>query len=461
MKNIAIILAGGSGTRLGNEVPKQFLKVAGKQIIEHTLNVFERSQDIDEICIVSRVDCLDQVEALVVKNQYTKVKKILQGGQERYHSSLAAINAYTDDEDNLLFHDAVRPLVNERIIHDCVEALKQYNAVDVAAKTTDTIISVNENECIDFIPNRSYLRNGQTPQCFKRGTIRKAYKLALADPEFSTTDDCGTVRKYLPEEPIYVVEGGNFNMKLTYIEDLFLLDKLFQLRSTEGTQKELSEHALSTIREKVFVVFGGSYGIGGEIVQIIQAFGGRVYSFSRTLNQVDVANKQTVKQALDEVYSKEGRIDVVINTAGLLIKEALNNISDEDIARSIEVNLLGTINVAQAAFPYLKKTQGALLFYTSSSYTRGRMMYSLYSATKAAVVNFVQALAEEWHDFNIRVNCINPERTKTPMRIHNFGNEPDESLLAAKDVAIASLNTVASSLNGEVIDVRKKTINNP
>lgn len=454
--NIAVILAGGSGSRLGNDVPKQFLKVAGKQVIEHTIDVFENCSQIDEICIVSKADYVTNVEELVVMNQYKKVKKILIGGKERYDSSLAAINAYTDDNTNLIFHDAVRPLLNERIISDCIAALEKYNAVDVAVKTTDTIISVDEKECIDFIPNRAFLRNGQTPQCFKRGTIKRAYELALADPNFVTTDDCGTVRRYLPEEPVFVVEGDNANMKLTYLEDLFLLDKLFQLRTASGEQKHLTNETLQGLKEKVIVVFGGSYGIGGEMIKIAQEYNAHAYSFSRSQNGCDVANADNVRDALKQVFEKEGRIDIVVDTAGILVKEALTSMSQESIMTSLHVNLLGVINVAREAFPYLRDTRGSLLFYTSSSYTRGRMMYSLYSATKAAIVNFVQAIAEEWHDFGIRVNCINPERTKTPMRVQNFGNEPDETLLPAEDAAIASLNTVFSNATGEVIDVRRK-----
>lgn len=456
--NIAVILAGGSGTRMGTgtDIPKQFMKVAGKKVIEHTIDVFEASPLIDEICIVSKSDFINDVENLVVANQYKKVKKILHGGKERYHSSLAAINAYTNDDDNLLFHDAVRPLVSQRIIADCVEALKKYNAVDVAVKTTDTIISVDEKECIDFIPDRTKLRNGQTPQCFKRGTIRKAYELALADPDFTTTDDCGTVRRYLPNEPLFVVNGENSNMKLTYVEDLFLLDKLFQLRTQRGEQSQLSSLAIKSLKEKVIVVFGGSYGIGGEIVRIANQYNARIYSFSRTQNSCDVSNVSQVKDALKQVADKEGYIDAVVCTAGILVKESLTAMTQDSIVNSINVNLLGVINVAKESFPYLRQTKGALLFYTSSSYTRGRMMYSIYSATKAAIVNFVQAMAEEWHEFNIRINCINPERTKTPMRLHNFGNEPEGSLLAVEDVAIASINTLFSDATGEVIDVRRR-----
>lgn len=453
--NIAVILAGGSGTRMGNDQPKQFLKVAGKQIIEHTIDAFEASKDIDEICVVSRADYVGDVEALVVRNQYKKVKRILQGGKERYDSSLAAINAYQNDEDNLLFHDAVRPLVTEKIIHDCVAALRRYNAVDVAVKTTDTIIAVDEQNCIEHIPDRQVLRNGQTPQCFKRGTIKRAYDIALQDPDFRTTDDCGVVRRYLPDEPIYVVEGANFNMKLTYVEDLFLLDKLFQLRSMAGDKKSLSALTKKKLQQSVIVVFGGSYGIGYEIVKLAQETGATVYSFSRSETGTDVAKREAVDKALATVYEREQHIDAVINTAGILIKEALDSMSEEDIQRSLNVNLAGTVNVARASFKYLRESKGSLLFYTSSSYTRGRMMYSLYSATKAAIVNFVQAVAEEWHIFGIRVNCINPERTKTPMRVQNFGNEPEGTLLPAKDVAVASLNTICSEATGEVIDVRR------
>ena len=83
-------------------------------------------------------------------------------------------------------------------------------------------------------------------------------------------------------------------------------------------------------------------------------------------------------------------------------------------------------------------------------------MYSLYSSHKAAIVNFVQAISEDWSGKSIRVNCINPERTLTPMRVKNFGIEPEGSLLDARTVAVASLKTLVSDMTGEVIDVRRK-----
>ncbi len=219
-----MLLAGGSGSRFGADRPKQFLRVAGKSILAHTIEVFERHPLIDEIAIVTRADCMDETRQIVSEGHYSKVKRILTGGKERYHSSLAAIDAYTNDDDRLLLHDAVRPLVSERIITDCVRALDQYDAVDVAIPTTDTIIRVDEHECIIDTPPRSQLRNVQTPQGFRRGTIRRAYDIGLQDPAFVTTDDCGVVHHYLPGTPIYVVRGEVSNIKITYPEDLRTLN---------------------------------------------------------------------------------------------------------------------------------------------------------------------------------------------------------------------------------------------
>ena len=453
--NIAVILAGGSGQRLGGNLPKQFLKVAGRKIIEHTVTVFERNGLIDEIAIVCNPDYQSDMEQIVVNNQWIKVKKILRGGKERYHSSLAAIQAYDDDNANLIFHDAVRPLVNDRIITDCVNALQTWQAVDVAIPATDTIIESSEANTIRSIPNRAVLRNGQTPQCFKRGIIRRAYELALQDPSFQTTDDCGVVSKYLPDVPIYIVPGENFNMKVTYAEDLFLVDKLFQLKAIKSENQALSEKAEQQVPNKVAVVFGGSYGIGAEVVRLLRDLGAVVYSFSRSQNGTDVSDVASVRRALESAYHKNGRIDYVVCTAGLLVKEPLYSMDYTEIVHSFGVNYMGAVNVCKEAYPYLKETSGSLLLYTSSSYTRGRMMYSIYSSTKAAIVNLVQALSEEWSAQSIRINCINPERTKTPMRRKSFGIEPDESLLKPETVAIASINTLVSDLTGEVIDVRR------
>lgn len=449
--NIAVILAGGLGSRLEKSLPKQFFKVAGKMVIEHAVDAFEKNEFIDEIAIVINNHYIFMVEDMIVKNGWQKVKRILIGGKERYHSSQAAVSAYSDfKEANLIFHDAARPLVSQRIINDVVESMKVYNAVDVAINSADTIIEVN-NDIITTIPERMKLRRGQTPQGFKLEVIAKAYALALLDKNFKATDDCGIVSKYLPEEKIFVVKGEEVNMKLTYPEDTYLLDKLFQLRSVEIQNIELTHECL---KEKVMVVFGGSSGIGKSVVDIGLANGVRVYSFSRTENNVDISNMDDVKKALAKVFKKEKKIDFIINSAGVLHREPLASMNYQTICNSININYFGIVNIALAALPYLKESKGHILFFTSSSYTRGRAFYSIYSSTKAATVNFVQAISQEWEAFGIKVNCINPERTETPMRMKNFGNEPENTLLKPDVVALRCMQTLLSGYTGQVIDIR-------
>ena len=454
-RNIAIILAGGVGSRLGMSTPKQFFKVAGKMVVEHTIDVFERNQHIDEIAIVSNPALVADFENIVLRNKWRKVKKILKGGAERYYSSLSAITAYQNEDANLIFHDAVRPLVSQRIIDDVVKALDTHRAVNVAVPSADTIIEV-DGDFITNIPDRSRLRRGQTPQAFDRQLISDAYDKALKDPNFRTTDDCGVVRTYLPEEPIFVVRGEESNMKLTYREDTYMMDKLFQLKSTEPNDVQIG---VDSFRGKVAVVFGGSYGIGKNIVEMLEQSGAHVHSFSRSATHTDVGDDNQVALALSAVEQKEGHIDYVINTAGVLNREPLASMDYDTILKAVQTNYMGTVNVALRSRPYLQRTRGKLIFFTSSSYTRGRAFYSIYSSTKAAIVNFVQAVAQEWDADGISINCINPERTKTPMRQQNFGVEPDETLLMPERVAEATLRTLLTDCTGQVIDVRRPVAN--
>lgn len=454
-QNIAIILAGGVGSRLGESKPKQLLKVAGKTVIEHTIDVFEKSHVINEIAVVAHQSIHRDIEKAILQNKWTKVRKILSGGNERYESSLSAIKSYSSypDNTNIIFHDAVRPLVDSRIIEDTINALDRYNAVDVAIPSSDTIIQVSQNmETISSIPNRKYIYRGQTPQGFKLKIIKEAYDIALRDSSFQATDDCGVVAKYIPEIEIGIVHGEQKNIKLTYPEDVYLLDKLFQINSINVK----ADFDFTALNEKTIVVFGGNSGIGASIIKIAKSHGAKCYAVSRSLSGVDVSKRVQVDECLKSIAKECGRIDYVVNSAAILRKEPLMGMDENMIRQLIEINYFGVLNVAMSAYPYLRESKGKLLFFTSSSYTRGRAFYSLYSSTKAAVVNFVQAISEEWEEDGISVNCINPERTHTPMRTNNFGLEDSKTLLTAENVARVSLATLLSKITGQVVDVKVK-----
>jgi 2-C-methyl-D-erythritol 4-phosphate cytidylyltransferase len=139
----------------------------------------------------------------------------------------------------------------------------------------------------------------------------------------------------------------------------------------------------------------------------------------------------------------------------VLPRGLLSETSEETIWSTPEINYLGPVFIAQEFYPHLARTRGSMLLFTSSSYTRGRADYSLYSSAKAATVNLTQALADEWSASGVRINCVNPERTATPMRTKAYGDEQVGSLLESMTVARSSLDVLVSAQTGHIIDVRR------
>ena len=221
MQYIAIILAGGIGSRLGGNKPKQLMPLDdGRSILEHTVDAFEQAACIDEIAIVMHPEWLEEAKKMVERNSWRKVKKIIEGGNERWESSWHAVQAYKERKDAaLLLHDAARPFVSQTIIANTCKALETYQAVTVAIPSTDTIY-LTENNKLVAMPDRSTVLRAQTPQAFHLGIIRKAFENALAQGNIAATDDVGIVHRYLPQTSIFMVPGDEANKKITYIEDL-------------------------------------------------------------------------------------------------------------------------------------------------------------------------------------------------------------------------------------------------
>lgn len=451
-RTVAVVLAGGIGVRVGLGIPKQLIKIAGKAIVEHTLEALDASEHIDEVIIMMNAASIGELDHLRTSGRFSKLTRILPGGATRNDTTQLAIAALEGDATKVLFHDAVRPFIDNRIIRDCVEALERYDAVDTAIPSADTIIQVDERAHIAGIPDRSMLRRGQTPQAFRLGTIRRAYEIAADDPNFKATDDCGVVFTYLPDVPILVVDGTPENMKVTEPIDVHIADKLFQLQSASLSLEGAG--SIPDLTGMSIVVFGGSYGIGESIVEQARAAGAKVREFSRSNTGTDVRSGKAIRKALAKAKEKYGRVDAVIVTAGMLRIAPLIESSTRDLKDTIQTNLIAPAVIAREAYPYLAETGGQVVLFTSSSYTRGRANYSTYSATKAGVVNLTQALSEEWADSGVRINCINPQRTATPMRTAAFGDEPEGTLLDPADVARVTLRVVDSELTGQVVTVQ-------
>jgi len=230
MRTVAVVLAGGSGERFGTPVLKQLLPLAGRPMIEHSVAAFERAPAVDQILVVMTAGHAGQVRDLLAAGGYAKVGKVIDGGPTRAGSTWCAITELGDDECDVLFHDAARPLVSQQTIADCAAALADHRAVGVAVPSSDTIAVVSDG-VMTAIPRRDSLARCQTPQGFRLSVIRRAYQLADADPAFGdlpATDDCGIVLRYLPELGVHVVPGSERNIKITYPRDLAIAEALLR-----------------------------------------------------------------------------------------------------------------------------------------------------------------------------------------------------------------------------------------
>ncbi|HXS61290.1 MAG TPA: IspD/TarI family cytidylyltransferase [Streptosporangiaceae bacterium] len=263
MRTVAVVLAGGSGLRLGGELPKQLQLLAGRTLLEHSVAAFEQAPGVDDMIVVMPAAYVD-VAASILSDKYGKLRRIIAGGADRPGSTRCAIDLLSNDppvagsphppagephrlpphrpageprlahpappelDCNVLFHDAARPLVDQRIIADCVAGLGEHEALGVVVPTADTIVRLEDGTMVS-IPPRESLGRCQTPQGFRLSVIRRAYELAAADlaaGTFSATDDCGMVLRYLPEVPVRAVAGSERNLKITYAGDLRIAESL-------------------------------------------------------------------------------------------------------------------------------------------------------------------------------------------------------------------------------------------
>ena len=193
---VAVVLAAGFGTRFDPDNPKQLVSVGGKPIVCWSIDAFEHCDRVSDIVVVVNPKVRGEVETLVGEMGYTKVRVIIDGGDERVDSTAAALDmlatAGIPDDAKILIHDAVRPFVEQSAIDGSIDALDQFTAATVAYASTDTVLlteDLGDLKVVKSVPDRPNTFRAQTPQSFRFATIRHAYDLAAADPDFHPTDD--------------------------------------------------------------------------------------------------------------------------------------------------------------------------------------------------------------------------------------------------------------------------------
>ena len=221
--NVAIIAAGGQGTRMAVERPKQFLELAGIPIIIRTLRVFEDCNAIQEIIVVIPSEHSAEFLSLAQKQNLTKLARVVPGGATRAESVLQGFRAVREATAQIIaVHDAVRPFVTAHEIERTVAAAEKEGAAILVSRPVDTIKEVADGVVVKTL-KRGDLRNALTPQCFTYRLLRRAYEgVDVLDPEL-TDESCIVERLGVS---IVTVEGSSRNIKITGPEDILLAEAL-------------------------------------------------------------------------------------------------------------------------------------------------------------------------------------------------------------------------------------------
>lgn len=246
-KGIAIVLAGGAGTRMGTKVQKQYLHIQGKPVLYYSLNTFENSAAIDEIVVVAGVGQTAFVQKeFVEKYGFEKVRCIVEGGKERYHSvweGLKAIRKSGVAEDDCIYiHDSARPFLTEEIIQRAREEVEKSGACVVGVPSKDTVKLVDERECAEETPPRERVWIVQTPQVFKASIIMEAYARMMRREVIQVTDDAMAVEQEMGL-PVRMVRGSYENIKITTPEDLDVAEVFVRRCFPEEMKSEMPEDA--------------------------------------------------------------------------------------------------------------------------------------------------------------------------------------------------------------------------
>lgn len=231
--NIAVIFAGGVGKRMhSKDIPKQFLKMHDKPIIIHTLDIFENSPEIDAIVISCVSNYIGYMNKLVQKFNLKKVQAIVPGGktgQESIFNGLKAAEKIGNrEEDIVLIHDGVRPLINEKTIQDNIKSVKQNGSAITSVKAKETIIVVDNNNAVKSVNDRSMSRLARAPQSFYLNDILSAHEKAASEHKYDFIDSCSMMTFYGKE--LYLVDGPQENIKITTPDDFYTMRALLDAK---------------------------------------------------------------------------------------------------------------------------------------------------------------------------------------------------------------------------------------
>ena len=404
----AVILAGGIGERFGSRIPKPFMKLNGKPVIQYSIDVIEPLVD----------------EVIVVSAEPYRHYKHAQPGKTRQESTLNGLRACSKPE-HVILHDAVRPFITSQMVKNVIDKLKYgYVCVSTAAPIIDGFIGdvthvSDETFGTPSSKDQKYL--AQTPEGFYYDTLRRAHEQAN-ERGLEFQDSICLLNRLYRTRPV-IVPGVQLNTKLTFAQDLDNAEGLMRFRST-------CLETTPNLKGKHFLVLGGSGGIGSACIRMLEEHGATLFQPSSSwLNLVT-----------DSFYHLD-YYDGIVHAAG-----EYRNPGEIFAVNTLSCHRLLT-QAAEHGF------HGNVVFLSSSSATYGRPGHALYSASKAALNSLIESMHEELSQKGIFVNAIAPSKVDTPLIkvMHGDINEP---LLNPDYVAERVLRYLDTQVHGQIVYLR-------
>jgi 2-C-methyl-D-erythritol 4-phosphate cytidylyltransferase len=231
--NIGVIFAGGAGIRMhSKERPKQFLEIYNKPIIVHTIEVFERNENIDALAVVCIEEWMDYFRQIVNRFRLNKVKKIVPGGNTGqlsiYNGICAAKEIAGGENAVVLIHDGVRPLINTNLLTRNIEDVMKYGNSITGSIVKETIVEIDDNGTIRLVPDRAHSRVAKAPQCFYLNDIMAAHEKALEDGITNFIDSCTMMQHY--GYTLHMTDGPYENIKITTPDDFYTMRAILQAK---------------------------------------------------------------------------------------------------------------------------------------------------------------------------------------------------------------------------------------
>lgn len=232
---IAVVFAGGSGVRMGAGKPKQFLEVAGRPIIIHTLEIFEMHPEVDEIVIACKEDYIEPLKRMLRRNDISKVSRIVPGGDTAMasiYNGLAAAKSGRSEDAVVLVHDGVRPFVTQKLVSQVIAAVREHGSAATCTPLFETPVISHDGRTVEETPERSLCFTAQAPQGFRLDELLSAHETIRAErPDYKGIVDNCSLMKRLGRE-VTIVEGPRSNIKVTTPEDLYIFKAMLEYRET-------------------------------------------------------------------------------------------------------------------------------------------------------------------------------------------------------------------------------------